>query len=87
MMGIPAVVYDGDNAKAIVEAMGLQEGDAVVILEPHKTIILRASQLDMMFEAAASFEGFRRDHFWPQTATPRPPPTGLIRKLVEEGES
>ena len=80
MMGIPAVVYDGDNAKAIVEAMGLQEGDAVVILEPHKTIILRASQLDMMREV--SFEQFRRNF-----STPRPQHSGLIRKLVEEGES
>ena len=52
MMGVPAIIYDGDNAKAIVEAMGLEEGDAVVIIEPHKTIILRASQLDMMFTAA-----------------------------------
>lgn len=76
MMGVPAIIYDGDNAKAIVEAMGLEEGDAVVILEPHKTIILRSSQLDAMREV--SFENFRR-HFFP---TPQQRPPGLIRRLL-----
>ncbi len=80
LYGAPVIVYDGTNAEAIVKAMHLSEGDAVVILEPHKAIILRASQLDMMREV--SFEQFRRNF-----STPRPQHSGLIRKLVEEGES
>ena len=55
----PAIVYDGENAKAIIEAMGLEEGDAVVILAPHKTIILHANQLEGMRKDAADV---RHDH-------------------------
>ncbi len=66
----PAIVYDGENAKAIIEAMGLEEGDAVVILAPHKTIILHASQLDMMRREASDI---RRDHI------------GLIGRLLSPG--
>lgn len=94
LYGVPAVVYDGTNAEAILEAMHFEEGDAVVVIDAEKSILLRASQIDMMREsAAASFESFRRDHFWPHTATPRSKPPvphqglGLIRKLLEEGET
>lgn len=83
-MGAPVVIYDGDNAKAVVEAMGLEEGDAVVILAPHKTIILRAGQIDQMFEDA-KFEAFRRP-FWPKDTDYTPQHQGLLRRLLE-GES
>ncbi len=78
MMGVPAIIYDGDNAEAVVKAMGLEEGDAVVTLEPHKTIILRASQLDMMRRQVVDFDSFRRNFF----PTPRKRPLGLIRRLL-----
>ncbi len=82
MMGVPAIVYDGDNAKAIVEAMGLEEGDAVVVIAPHKTIILRSGQIDQMFEDA-KFETFRRDHFPPRPDPIRTDHHGLLRRLLE----
>ena len=82
LYGAPVVVYDGTNAEEIVKAMHLEEGDAVVEIDAEKSILLRASQIDMMREV--SFKEFQRNFPFPQG---HERPTGLIRKLVEEGES
>ncbi len=80
LYGAPVVVYDGTNAEAIVKAMHLEEGDAVVVIDSKKSLLIRASQLEEMLVTPE----FRHDgtiHF------PKPTTAGLIRKLVEEGES
>ena len=78
LYGVPVVVYDGTNAEEIVKAMHLSDGDAVVVIDDKKSLLIRASQLEEMLVTLE----FRHDgtiHF------PKPP-TGLIRKLTE-GES
>ena len=75
LYGAPVVVYDGTNAEEIVAAMHLSEGDAVVVIDDKKSLLIRASQLEEMLVTPE----FRHDgdmHF-------PLPPTGLIRKLVE----
>jgi hypothetical protein len=81
LYGAPVVIYDGTNAEAIVAAMHLEEGDAVVEIDAEKTILLRASQLDMM--RADAFSAFTRKHFPPARRKPTASHNGLLRRLLE----
>ncbi len=82
LYGVPVVVYDGTNAEAIVKAMHLEPGDAVVVLDKEKSILIRGSQLEKMMHdptARHDISGQYRPH--------QQSPTGLVRRLLEEGET
>ena len=77
LYGVPVIVYDGTNAEAIVKAMHLEEGDAWVAIDDKKSLLISASQLEEMLVTPE----FRHDG---TIAFPKPP-TGLTRKLLDEG--
>jgi hypothetical protein len=61
--GVPVITYTGDNAEAIVEAMGMKEGDMVMPGEgSRRPIVIYHSALEQMREAGRiSWMGWEGD--------------------------
>ncbi len=51
---LPVIIYDGENAEAVLKALDLEVGDGVVMVPDGRSIVVKSSTLDNLRNAEVS---------------------------------
>ena len=57
---LPVVIYDGENAEAVLKALDLEVGDGVVVVPDGRSIVMKSSTFDNLRNAEVTRWGIAK---------------------------